>query len=197
MSTRRGYIERDSRGRERLVLGRTSSHRRSSSYGTKTTQELLDEAEAREQVLISEISSLQTRLSEAQRDQWHLQNLRAEHQRVVNEHYQCRNMRAQLEAQVREVARYDDLLANEEDKSERLHHKNEKLEEKIRLLKRGSGENYRARYEEKLVEVEMLRTRMVEKDEMLRLAETRLTEKNSTIVYLKNYLRTHGFRVAD
>ncbi len=106
-------------------------------------------------------------------------------------------MRAQLEAQVREVARYEELLANEEDKSERLQHKNEKLEEKIRLLKRGSGENYRARYEEKLVEVEMLRTRMVERDEMLRLADTRLTEKNSTIVYLKTYLRTHGFRVED
>ncbi|KAH7410847.1 hypothetical protein BKA64DRAFT_772211 [Cadophora sp. MPI-SDFR-AT-0126] len=199
MSNRRPYIERDSRGRERLVLGRSSSHshRRASSYGDRPTQDLLDDAEAREQSLISQVSSLQTQLSMAQRDQWHLQNLRAEHQRVVNEHYQCRNMRAQLDAQVREVRRMEDLLVEEEDRNAKLVHKNEKLEEKIRLLKRGSGESYQRRYEEKLLEVEMLRTRLVEKEDVIRLAETRIADKNSTIVYLKNYLRTHGFRVED
>ncbi|KAH7346421.1 hypothetical protein BKA65DRAFT_276343 [Rhexocercosporidium sp. MPI-PUGE-AT-0058] len=203
MSSRRPYIERDSRGRERLVLGgRSPSHRRTSSYGDKTTQQLLDEAEAREQTLISEVSSLQTRLSMAQRDQWHLQNLRTEHQRVVNEHYQCRNVRVQLDAQIREVRRMEDLLVEEEERNAKLVHKNEKLEEKVRLLKRGSGsmtvvEGWQRRYEEKLLEVEMLRQRLVERDEGLRLAETRIADKNSTIVYLKNYLRTHGFRVED
>ncbi|KAI9054481.1 hypothetical protein LZ554_001639 [Drepanopeziza brunnea f. sp. 'monogermtubi'] len=192
MYHRRGYVERDSRGRERLFIGQPSSRYRSSSYGHETTQELLDEAEAREQDLTSQVSSLQARLSVAQRDQWHLQNLRTEHQRVVNEHYQCRNMRAQLDAQVRGIARIDNLLAHEEDKSERLHRKNEKLEETIRLLKRGGGESYRARYEEKLLEVELLRTRMVEKGDQLRLAETRIAEKNSTISKPKNFLRAHG-----
>ncbi|KAH6713911.1 hypothetical protein DL95DRAFT_184677 [Leptodontidium sp. 2 PMI_412] len=200
MSIRRPYIERDSRGRERLVLGgRSPSHRRASSIGEPTTHQLLVEAEAREQTLISEVSSLQTRLSMAQRDQWHLQNLRTEHQRVVNEHYQCRNMGAQLDAQVREVRRIEDLLVEEEERNAKLEHKNEKLEEKVRLLKRGSAgaEGYQRRYEEKLLEVEVLRQRMLEKDELVRLAETRIAEKNRTIVYLKSYLRTHGFRVED
>tara|TARA_R110002060_G_scaffold36607_2_gene47612 strand:+ start:212 stop:532 length:321 start_codon:yes stop_codon:yes gene_type:complete len=106
-------------------------------------------------------------------------------------------MRAQLDAQVREVRRIEDLLIEEEDRNAKLVHKNEKLEEKNRMLKRGSGENYQRRYEEKLLEVEMLRTRMVEKEDLIRLAETRIADKNSTIVYLKNYLRTHGFRVDD
>ncbi|KAG4432469.1 hypothetical protein IFR05_012059 [Cadophora sp. M221] len=203
MSTRRPYIERDSRGRERLVLsgGRSPSHhRRTSSNGEPTTHQLLVEAESREQTLISEVSSLQTRLSMAQRDQWHLQNLRTEHQRVVNEHYQCRNVGAQLDAQVREVRRVEDLLGEEEERNAKLEHKNEKLEEKIRMLKRGSAgaaEGYQRRYEEKLLEVEVLRQRVLERDELVRLAETRIAEKNRTIVYLKNYLRTHGFRVED
>lgn len=196
MSNRRGYIERDSRGRERLVLGRTSSHRRAASDGHHTTAQLLEESEAREQSLLSEVSSLQTRLSEAQRDQWHLQTLRTEHQRVVNEHYQCRSLRGQLDANAREVTRLDDLLAEEEDKTEHLQHKVEKLEEKVRLLKRGSSDQgYRMRYEEKLREVEVLRERMVEKDNTLRLAEARITDRDGTIAYFRNYLRTHGFRI--
>jgi len=107
-------------------------------------------------------------------------------------------MREQLEAQVREVRRIEDLLGDEEDKSDRLLHKNEKLEEKLRLMKRGSRDmEYKARYEEKLLEGEVLRQRLVERDEELRLAQTRISDKNQTILYLKNYLRTHGFRVAD
>ena len=96
-----------------------------------------------------------------------------------------------MEAQVREVSRVEDLLADEEDK-------NEKLKEKIRLLKRGSGhDGYRARFEEKVMEVELLRQRIAERENLIRLTETRVAEKNRTILYLKNYLRTHGFRVED
>jgi ribosomal protein L16 Arg81 hydroxylase len=96
-----------------------------------------------------------------------------------------------LEAQVREVSRLEDLLTDEEDK-------NERLKEKIRLLKRGSGhEGYRTRFEEKVLEVELLRQRLAEREELVRLAETRVAEKNRTILYFKNYLRTHGFRVED
>ncbi|KAL2069864.1 hypothetical protein VTL71DRAFT_14543 [Oculimacula yallundae] len=202
MSSRRPYIvERDSRGRERLVLQRSSSHshshphRRSSSYGDTqtTTQELLDEASSREALLAAEVSSLQTRLSIAQRDQWHLQNLRGEHQRVVNEHYQCRNLGAQLDAQVREVRRLEELLTEEEERNEKLVRREEKLEEKVRLLKRGSGEGYQRRYEEKLQEVEMLRVRLLEKDEVIRLAEMRIVDRNEKIVGYKNWLRNHGF----
>jgi hypothetical protein len=65
-------------------------------------------------------------------------------------------------------------------------------------MKRASREEeFKLRYEEKLAEVELLRRRLVEKDELLALSETRISDKNRTIVYLKNYLRNHGFHVAD
>ncbi|PMD60566.1 uncharacterized protein K444DRAFT_612697 [Hyaloscypha bicolor E] len=67
-------IERDGRGRERLV--RTSSHREEGSHGrARSTRELLNEAEEREQRLNAEILALQTRLSYAQRDNWQYQNI--------------------------------------------------------------------------------------------------------------------------
>lgn len=190
MANREYTIERDRWGRERLV--RTASNREGGSHGrARSTRELLNEAEEREQLLNGEILSLQTRLSYAQRDNWQYQN-------IVNEHQHCRNLRGQLEAQVREVRRLEDLLADEEDTTAGLKHKNEELREKYRLMKRGSREEeFKLRYEEKLAEVEVLRRRLAEKDELLALAETRITDKNRTIVYLKNYLRNHGFHVAD
>lgn len=202
----RTYIERDSRGRERLVVSRAGSRRRSSSQGRVPLRDLLEEAEARQEALAAEVRSLQIQLSEAKRSEWHLQNLRIEHQKVVNEHYGCRRMEAQLEGQVREVRKVDTLLAQEEDRNRQLVHKNERLEEKIRLMKRGSreGEGLREGYEQKLLEVEILRQRLVERDseirdrdDTIRLAETRIREKNSRIVYLTNFLRTKGFRVLD
>ncbi|KAN0119685.1 hypothetical protein V8E51_001893 [Hyaloscypha variabilis] len=191
MANNREYrIERDGRGRERLV--RSSSHREGGSHGRgRNARELLSDAEEQIETLNGEILSLQTRLSYAQRDNWQYQN-------IVNEHQQCRNIRAQLDAQVREVRRLEDLLADEEDTSARLRHKNEELKEKYRLMKRGSREEeFKLRYEEKLAEVEVLRRRLVEKDELLGVEETRIAEKNRTIVYLKDYLRRHGFHVAD
>jgi hypothetical protein len=84
---------------------------------------------------------------------------------------------------VKEVARIEILLADEEDK-------NEKPKVKMRLLKRGSGHESRTRYEEKAIEVELLRQRNIEREEINRLVETRVAEKNRTILYLQNYLRT-------
>jgi hypothetical protein len=184
MASKRGFIvERDRHGRERIVLARSSSHNR------RSNRELLNEAEEREQVLIAENQALRTQLSFAQNAEWNLRNLRVEHQRLADEHYHCRNLRAQLETQVREVRRIEDKLEDEEDKSERLG-------EKIRLMKRGSvDQGYRVRYEEKVREVELLRQRLLERDGQLRIADTRLADKNTTVLYLKNFLRERGFRV--
>jgi hypothetical protein len=210
MSGRRGYIERDPRGRGRIVLPRSGSYHRtrSQSYDgdRRTTRELLDEAEEREAILTAEVASLQTRLSFAQRAEWQLQNLQRDHQTLRTEHGHCRNMRVQLEAQEREVGRVGDLLAEVQEKYE-------ELKERYRLMKRGSasGEGYKIRFEEKAMEVDLLRhrisereealrlmeVRLVDKSNALRLAETRLVDRDSTIRYLKDYLRTHGFRVGD
>jgi hypothetical protein len=104
-------------------------------------------------------------------------------------------MQAQLEAQVREVRRLDDLLADEEDKAEKYKARTEKLEEKIRLLKRGIVEDYRGRYDTAMRDLELLTQRLGEKNEMLRLADTRVADKNRTILYLKDYLQQLGYRV--
>jgi chromosome segregation ATPase len=208
MPHKTAYIERDSRGRERLVIPRSG---RTHSHGRKSDRELLNESEEREAQLRAELSGLQTRLSLAQRDQWELQRLREEHQRLAHAHNGCRNVHVQLDAQVRELRRVEDLLADEEEKSEGLRRKVEQFKEKIeeykerlRLMRRTSGdfEVYRARYEEKTREVEVLKQilterdhQIIEKEDQIRLAETRVTDRNATILYLKNYLRTHGFRV--
>jgi chromosome segregation ATPase len=188
MANRDYRIERDSRGRERLV--RSSSHREGGFHGRgKTTRELLNEAEEREQVLNGEVLSLQTQLSYAQRDNWQLQT-------IVNEHQQCRHIRAQLDAQVREVGRLEDLLADEDEDTGRLRRKYEDLKEKYRVTK-SKEEEYRLLCTEKVAEVEVLRRRLADQVDLARLQETRITERNRTIAYLKNYLRTHGFHVAD
>lgn len=210
MSSRRGYVDRDGRGRERIVIPRSGSYHRtrSQSYDgqRKSTRQLLEEAEERETVLATEVASLQTRLSFAQRAEWQLQNLQRDHQNLRTEHQQCQHVRAQLQAQVREVGRLEDLLADVQEKYD-------ELKEKYRLMKRGSasGEGYKIRFEEKAMEVDLLRHRLSERDETillletklderdnaLRLAETRISDRDSTIRYLKSYLRAHGFRVED
>jgi len=188
MANREYRIERDSRGRERLV--RSASHREGGSHGRgRTTRELLNESEEREQVLNGEILSLQTRLSYAQRDNWQLQT-------IANEHQQCRHIRGQLDAQVREVQRLEDLLADEDDDTGRLRRKYEDLKEKYRVTK-GKEEEYRLLCAEKVAEVDVLRRRLADQADLARLQETRISEKNRTIVYLKDYLRNHGFQVAD
>ncbi|KAF4627082.1 hypothetical protein G7Y89_g11070 [Cudoniella acicularis] len=215
MSNRRGsaYVERDRHGHERLVIRRSSSRERRSS-----SRELI-EAEERYDALQAEVGRLQTRLSFEQRNAW---NLQRENERLSAEHYNCHNIQTQLDNEIREVRRLEDLLDDEEKKSERL-------EEKLRLMKRGltgkreDAEGYRLSYEQKVQEVEVLRVRLAEMDEINRLNEGRLAEKNralveknreitekkaaiveknmalkhkdNTISYLKEYLRTHGFVV--
>jgi predicted RNase H-like nuclease (RuvC/YqgF family) len=145
--------------------------------------ELLKEAEEREQQLKSEIMSLQTRLSSTQRERW----------QMANDCQQIKNFPAQFEAQAREVRRLEEMITDEEKKIE-------SLEMKSRLVKRGKGamdEEIRARCEEKLREIEALKQAIKAKDEQVSAAETRITDKNKTIVYLKEFLRKNGFRVAD
>ena len=205
MPHKTAYIERDSRGRERLVIPRRShSHGRTHSHGRKSDRELLNESEEREAALGVELAAVQNRLSMAERDKWENRTLTEQHQRLLHDHHQCHNLHAQLDAQVREVRRIEDVLADEEYKSERLHQRVQKLEEKIddlkeknRVLKRTSGdyEVWRLRYDEKAVEADVLRLQLTERDEQIRRADLRIQEKNSTISLLKDYLRQHGFRV--
>jgi hypothetical protein len=156
---------------------------------------MLDAAEEREAILIAENNALRTRLSAAQRDQWEFQNLTIAYQNLVNDHRQCRYLRGQLDAQVMETRALEDRLDDERDKREKWERKNEKLKEEIHLMRRGSYESYRHKYEEKRTEVEVLKRRVLAQDDLIQLGETRIADKNKTILYLKNYLRDHGFRV--
>jgi peptidoglycan hydrolase CwlO-like protein len=188
MSRRRSFFERDAQGRERIVI---VNRTRSSSHD-KSTRELLAEADEREQALIAQVSSLTTRLSFAERNEW---AIRQQHTALVNEHHNCRQLRAQVDAQLNEIRRLDSLLNDEEDKTNRLKGKVEKLEEKIRLMKRGVVEDYRHKYDNAMKDMDLLTQRMVDKNEELRLADARIAEKNRTIVYLKDYLQQLGYRV--
>jgi len=190
MANRRGFFERDRHGRERVVLTRSGSRHRSHSHQRlSTTHELLNEAEERESILIAENQSLRTQLSFAQANEWGLRDLQEENRRLRDEHHGCRNMRAQLEAQVREVRRVEDKLEDAEVN-------NERFQEKIRLLKRGRApEGWRERYEEKVREVEILRRRLLDKDEVVRLRDLSLLERNRTVAYLRGVLREYGIRV--
>jgi len=208
MANMRGFLERDGRGRERIVL-RPISRGRSASHGRRTTTELLNESEEREATLAAENNSLRTQLSYAQNAQYQLQKLEAEH-------YQCRSLQAQLEAQQRAFNGVQDLLEDEQRDNRKLEHKIEKLEERLRLMKRGSGENYRTRYEEVVadneawsLEVERLKVRLAEKEDTIRLQDislrskndelnlraVKILEKNDIIAQLKDALERRGYRV--
>ncbi|KAG0651234.1 hypothetical protein D0Z07_1883 [Hyphodiscus hymeniophilus] len=174
---RKVYVEEDRHGRKKFVIERRGSSSRSS------TAELLEAAEEREASLSAENIALRNRLSVAERDAWEFRNLTAEYQHLVNEHHQCRYLRAQLDAQIRDTRRVEDRLDDEKD---RVH----KMGETLRRMK-----SYKEKYDEKWNEVEVLKRRILERDDILRLAETRIEDKNKLIIYLKKYLRDHGFRV--
>lgn len=95
------------------------------------------------------------------------------------------------------MRRIDDLLADQEDRTEKYKAKVEKLEEKIRLLKRGIVEDYRERYETAMKDLDLLTQRLGEKNDELRLADTRIAEKNRTILYLRDYLQQLGYSVRN
>ncbi|PSS22099.1 hypothetical protein M430DRAFT_221113 [Amorphotheca resinae ATCC 22711] len=189
MANRTAHIERDRHGRERVVL---TNHRRSSSRTRQSSRELLDEAEKREQHLIARNQDLQAQLNWAQVNECNTRNeyhrLFARHQDLVNDHCQCRDLRAQLQIQTGENRRLEGLIEAEK-------HEKEALEEKVRLLKRTSLEGYRQRYEEKARELEILKRQMQEAEELKRLDTLKLVEKSQTILELKERRRLDAIRL--
>jgi hypothetical protein len=109
---------------------------------------------------------------------------------LVNEHCQCRDLRAQLQIQTGENRRLEGLIEAEK-------HEKEALEEKVRLLKRTSLEGYRQRYEEKARELEVLRRQMQEAEELKRLDTLKLVEKSQTILELKERRRLDAIRLEE
>lgn len=160
MSRRSFHIEYDSHGRPKIVIGRR--HGRHSPEPRTTTNE---------ELLLSEIESLRTRLSFAESSEHRIRN---QYQTLANEHYQCRNLRAQVRALENEVRRTQEKFEDEQDKVERL-------EERARLMRRTSHDSYRQRYAEKVVELEALQRELAGKDEWIRLEQERLDAKNRTI----------------
>jgi chromosome segregation ATPase len=184
MANRSGYFERDRRGRERVVI---TDRRRSSSQTRLSTRELLNAAEEREKVLIARNANLQTRLSWSQANEYTIRN---EHQTLVNEHYQCRHLRAQIQTQSDAIKRLEERLEAEQDKTERL-------EERNRLLLRTSHESYRQRYEEKCREVASLKAGNRDRDELILLNDTRIAKRDQKIAVMTDHLRRLGFSVID
>ena len=174
----KAYIERDRHGRERIVIEK--KRRGSTTSSRPSTQDLLEAAEDREAALIAENSALRATLSGAQRDSWEFRNLTVDYQNLVHEHSQCRYLRGQLDAQVRETRRIEERLDDEKDKTEKLIDKIHKLTDKNEKL------------EDKM---EVMRRQILAQDDTIRLEEARISDKNKTIIYLKKYLRDHGFRV--
>jgi predicted nucleic acid-binding Zn-ribbon protein len=188
MNKRGLYIERDRHGRERLVM------LPSNDRGIRVQ---LAEVEERARVLTEEIGRLRTSLSSEQRNAW---TMHRDKERLQVENG---NLYHEIDNEKNRARKLEDLLDAEEKRAERL-------EEKIRLMKRGithhgeQSDGYRRRYEEKVAEVELLRVRLRERDDLIRLNEDRLIEKdkslirkNETIAYFKSFLRSEGFRVED
>lgn len=185
MSYGRAFVERDRRGRERVVVER--NHRSSSCQ--PSNRELINELEDRNAALETDIRVLQYQLSMAQAQAWESRNAAAQYRQLQNEHYRCRNVRAQLAATEREVQRLDEKLDYTEDSLK-------KLTDKIRHYKRRSddGEAYRSRLQEALEEAGRLRRQLVEKERDLQHATRRNLEKTQVIDTLRGILRDYGLR---
>ncbi|KAG9234291.1 hypothetical protein BJ875DRAFT_376748, partial [Amylocarpus encephaloides] len=187
MSPRRNsfFVERDHKGRERVVRRRSSS----CDYRARMAEDRAQTAEA-------DSADYQRRLSVEQRNAW---NLQRQLQQVTNEHAVCPRVQADRDRAWDEI----DILKEDLEKDKR---KYEKLEEKYRQLKRGisyheyGNETYRLRYEEKTQECELFRQRYVETYELNHLNEGRIAEKNralkdknTMIEYLEECLRARRF----
>ena len=173
---KKAYIERRN-GKDHVVIERSGSSSRPS------TAELLIAAEQREASLIAENAVLRNRLSIAERDSWELRNLTADYQRLINEHQQCRNLRAQLDSQIRETRRVEGRLDDEKVRTRRL-------TEALRGLR-----TIEERYIQKRDEVEVLTRMVLEHQDALALWETRIAEKDRRIAYLRRLLRQLGVDV--
>ena len=185
MSRRRGYWERDSSGHERVVI---VNHRRSSSQ-TRSPRELLEESESREQALIAQVSSLSTRLSYSERNEW---ALRQQHTALVHEHQTCRTLRGENDARAGHIRRLDEKLTIEEDRNSTLREKIRSLEREVRSLKRSVVPDYKDRYDTAMSDLDLVTQRLVEKNEELRLKDLRIEEKGRTIAYLRDFCAQRG-----
>jgi predicted RNase H-like nuclease (RuvC/YqgF family) len=183
MANRAVYVERDRHGRQCWVR---TSDRLSPSRNRLSTRELLDAAEEREMELIAGNQALQERLNRSRANEDYL---RKEYHDLANDHHQCRNLRAQLDAQLDENRRLRQKLQDSKDE-------NGELKEEIRLLKR-SSRDYRQRYEEKVKDVDILRTRLLESEGLLHSNNVRLAEKDKIIADLEEFLRRRGYRVGS
>lgn len=108
--------------------------------------------------------------------------------------------RTRVDEKDHEVTRLLDKLADEQRRVD-------KLEDKIKLMKRGSSRgseisdlkgdinHWQSEVERKDKEIEALRRRIDERDTVIRVGEQRLLAKNEKIIELKEYLRRRGFNV--
>lgn len=180
------YIEMDRHGKMRQVRG---DYRPRSGL---TTTELLNIAEENIRSLAAENDDLLTRLSRAEESEY---NTRNRYQVVVAEHSHCRGRSEGLQLK----------LIDERDRNEILKEKNEELKQEIRLLRRTSHqESYKHRYEDTLREIS-------KRDELLRLEEKRVLDRDkrivaldrvvaardNTIYHMKALLRQLGYRYED
>ncbi|RFU25004.1 hypothetical protein B7463_g11337, partial [Scytalidium lignicola] len=190
MSFRRGFWERDRHGGERIII--RARQRRSSGSSLnhrENLRDLITDAEEREAALLAKNERLENdmrrirrELSILQHSEWEQRGILANYQTLRQEHGRCGDLRRQLDHKEAELLRISRKLEKEEDKVE-------KLEERIRLLRRSSGYIGRDQYEEKVREVELLRTRIRDKDKTIE-------EKEERVLYLTGYLRNLGYRVA-
>jgi hypothetical protein len=70
-----------------------------------------------------------------------------------------------------------------------------KLKENYAKMMKVEESEYKAGYEEVLREAESLKQAVQEEDEMVRLSKKWIADKDRTVLYLKNHLRQHSFRV--
>jgi predicted RNase H-like nuclease (RuvC/YqgF family) len=144
-----------------------------------------------ERILIEENERLRTRLSFAEE---RAHNAGQQYQTVAHD---SRNQRAQIQALENELRRMQDKFEDEQDKVERL-------EERIRLMKRTShdGAGYRQRYEDKAAEADALRRAVQDQDGVIRVQQAKIdsrdgliTKRNRQLLYMKEYLRGLGYVV--
>ncbi|KAH8816448.1 hypothetical protein F5884DRAFT_747943 [Xylogone sp. PMI_703] len=183
MFRRGSFIERDRHGGERIVIRTRRRSSSSSLHHREDLRDILDAAEEREQALLSEnerlendIRRLRRELEISQRNEW-----KADYKLLRQEHTRCSELKEKLESKETELVRTKLKLEKEVEK-------NEKLEERIRLLRRSSGFIDRDQYNEKIEEIEKLRTKLKERDE-------KIAKEERNVLYLKGYLRDLGYRV--
>ncbi|TAQ85115.1 hypothetical protein B7494_g6537 [Chlorociboria aeruginascens] len=183
------YVESGPRGRLQFVRGGSQRSQRNSDG------ELLNQAE-------ETISDLNTRVSYAEEQLWRLQNVEADFQAFRNAHRNCGDLRVAIEMRDAELTALERDLADERERAERYR-------ERLRLVRRQSGsrERYRERLDVANREIQDLSVRLTRKDEdlvringlalrrddMIRLQERRLAERDARIEFLSARLRRFGY----